>query len=982
MLNCQKLIKIMFITCFTLGIGGICNMGNAVPTLNNVLRSVPAPSTVKLNHDLTNWDRSGAIVMADNIEKPKHIVRVTSMYDKTSLYLAFEFKDPTPMINHVDPKTSVGMSWCGDTVQLRFNTSPDMADRPQNAINLVHIDGYWYTEGKQAVSYVVYADMTPGGKSVKSIEQAVGKGIEMSFKPDADGKGYLQIMKIDRKILRPEGEAYRRYEEMRLGIETMWGMSQYGQQAADRVVDLLNPKRPEREMFWANSPAYGKLKLMDEGNLEPCETALMWPSLVEKYEELQKDIKTPATPPAEIKPAEKAPNRPCLEEKDETQELLNKWFADGTAAGNAGDFYDNRDRDHAAIQMSLYPQLQRVAYTAKQKAKNEDYALFLGVLPHVAFGNSSTASQPERGGCNPRHAMVKKGSMAKLYKQYRGNNLYVYPAHHDYLPGHNGQGFYGDLLPINSLYTLLSKGSSGSDIPFLNAFIHTTAAFQPETKKILLKKGLLIPTLQSILRTSNTQVIKPEDYFTGKANPAVFRGDQINELKMVTAAHAMTPKDIVPLPMIKVIKEDRIRPGINAPENTPSEKLCDTPCVIGRVFRRWDRTMRMTVSASGSYDWMHRPLIYRWTLLQGDPKLVTIEPSKDGSTAKLAINWHDRFPVEDGSTIETNRVDIGVFASTGEGWSAPAMISVYCPDNELRTYDQQNRLVDIHYAAGDTKIGYDTQALLPAEGIPPYQIQDWTACINSEDIGLANELVRGRFNYKDLSEDIGLANELVRGRFNYKDLKIITTVCHKTYETFNRLKAAREANPPGSLNMRWITERNDAITSSQPLLKPLEIINISVKEVIEEFLNEWINDPEFYIANHEKIDAEAAKLGTVAVDELSKARQRLINLGIYQNTTDKGWKIHSVCAGDKPITERLTKYERLELQRFHLIILNKVMLPGILVREYKTNYVDFRIAKSTAQWMIFEYDKNSAVPVKIRVIKTDEDKAPLPLEDP
>ncbi len=940
-------------------------MGNAVPTLNNVLRSVPAPAAVKLDSDLSSWDRSGAIVMADDIVKPKHIVRVTSMYDKTSLYLAFEFKDPTPMINHVDPKESVGMSWCGDTVQLRFNTSPDMADKPANPIYLVHVDGYWYTEGEQAVSYVVYADMTPGGKSVKSIEQAVGKGIEMSFKPNADGKGYLQIMKIDWKILRPEGEAYRPFEEMRLGIETMWGISQYGQQAADRVVDLLNPKRPEREMFWANSPAYGKLILMDEGNLEPCETALMWPSLVEKYEELQKDIKTQATPPAEIKPAEKAPNRPCLEEKDETQELLNKWYADGTAAGNAGDYYDNRDRDHAAIQMSLYPQLQRVAYTTKQKAKNEDYALSLGVLPHVALGNSSTASQPERGGCNPRHAMVKKGSMSKLYKQYRGNNLYVYPAHHDYLPGHNGQGFYGDLLPINSLYTLLSKGSSGSDIPFLNAFIHTTAAFQPKTKEALLKKGLLIPTLQAILRASNNQVVKPEDYFTGKANPTVFRGDQINELKMVKAAHAMTPKDILPLPIIKVIKEDRIRPGINAPENTPSEKLCDTPCVIGRVFRRWDRTMRMTVSASGSYDWMHRPLKYRWTLLQGAPNLVTIEPSKDGRTAKLAINWHDRFPVEYGNTIETNRVDIGVFASTGEGWSAPAMISVYCPDNELRTYDQQNRLVDIHYAAGDTKIGYDTQALLPAEGVPPYQIRDWKAlvdCINGEGSGLANELLTHRYNPKDSM--------------------IITDAFQKMTKIFDKLKAAREANPPGSLNMRWITERSDAITSSQPLLKPLSIINISVKEVIEEFLNEWINDPEFYIANHEKIDAEAAKLSPTAVDELSKARQRLIDLGIYQNTTGKGWEIHSISPGDKPITERLTKYERLELQRFHLIILNKVMLPGILVREYKTNYVDFRITKSTAQWLIFEYEKDSKIPTKIRTIKTDEDKAPLPLEDP
>jgi hypothetical protein len=162
----------------------------------------------------------------------------------------------------------------------------------------------------------------------------------------------------------------------------------------------------------------------------------------------------------------------------------------------------------------------------------------------------------------------------------------------------------------------------------------------------------------------------------------------------------------------------------------------------------------------------------------------------------------------------------------------------------------------------------------------------------------------------------------------------------------------------------------------------LDIINISVKEVIERLLNEWINDPEFYTANHEKIEAEAAKPGPRPGEELTKARQRLVDLGIYKAKPADGWELHSICPGDKPITKRLTKYERLELQRFHLIKLNKVMLPGILVREYKTNYVDFRIAKSTAQWQIFEYKKNSNIPTKVRTIKTDDDKAPLPLEDP
>jgi hypothetical protein len=40
--------------------------------------------------------------------------------------------------------------------------------------------------------------------------------------------------------------------------------------------------------------------------------------------------------------------RPITTSPGELGELLRKWQQEGTAAGNVGDWYDNRDRGHSA----------------------------------------------------------------------------------------------------------------------------------------------------------------------------------------------------------------------------------------------------------------------------------------------------------------------------------------------------------------------------------------------------------------------------------------------------------------------------------------------------------------------------------------------------------------------------------------------------------------------------------------------------------
>ena len=111
-------------------------------------------------------------------------------------------------------------------------------------------------------------------------------------------------------------------------------------------------------------------------------------------------------------------------------------------------------------------------------------------------------------------------------------------------------------MPANTPYLLLSQGSSGSDVVFLDALVATLAALRPEVKRELAASGTLMPTLQMIFRMSNRPVAKPEDYLTGKAHPTAFEGSQVDAEKMVTLAHGIKPEVLPPMVQLKVLEED------------------------------------------------------------------------------------------------------------------------------------------------------------------------------------------------------------------------------------------------------------------------------------------------------------------------------------------------------------------------------------------------------------------------------------------
>src|SRR6516225_466331 len=176
--------------------------------------------------------------------------------------------------------------------------------------------------------------------------------------------------------------------------------------------------------------------------------------------------------------------KPITTASGKVGDLLRQWWKEGTAAGNVGDFYDNRDREHSPLNMTVYPQLQKITYSAEDLKFRRDWAAQGSVLPKVVFGNSSTSAPFLLGGSNPRHYYSSPRGLDILYQHYTHNNVYIYPEHRDHDPGHNGKGDgYGDAYPTNTPYLITSQGSSGSDQPFMHAVAHTLAAFRPGVKR-------------------------------------------------------------------------------------------------------------------------------------------------------------------------------------------------------------------------------------------------------------------------------------------------------------------------------------------------------------------------------------------------------------------------------------------------------------------------------------------------------------------
>jgi hypothetical protein len=394
-------------------------------------------------------------------------------------------------------------------------------------------------------------------------------------------------------------------------------------------------------------------------------------------------------------PPEAAAN-PVLgpEERDPEARFLRQWVFDGTAAGLAGVFYDNRDNGHSRLSARRFPQLTHIDYDEELRAREAHRSLAHAFLfPGPVLGNASLAIT---GGMNarslPRLAMTTPSEIAQAFVGYANNHLYVYPGHMDL--GRGG----GDVLPAMVPYFPISRGSSSSDRPLLDAMALALASMRPETRARLEAEGLIAPTLVMLLRFGLRDT---EGYLDPRAHPASIHRDRLRPGLMMSVAHDIRPDEIPPMVRLRVLTEDF---GDAAGLAQKGERLFDTPSAVARLWRNLEWTRSIVVSTAGTRDPNDRALEFHWLLLAGDPERVRIVPlDPAGRRARIEVDWHDAPFASAGRDEEGSRVEIGVIAWNGARYSAPAFVTVAFPAHQERIYapgpDGRMRLASVDYDA-------------------------------------------------------------------------------------------------------------------------------------------------------------------------------------------------------------------------------------------------------------------------------------------
>jgi hypothetical protein len=370
---------------------------------------------------------------------------------------------------------------------------------------------------------------------------------------------------------------------------------------------------------------------------------------------------------------------------------IEGWMKDGTASGNFGDLYVNRDNGHSALTLTNFPGLTPVVYGEAAKAKQINVGLPNGHFSYPVIGNASiaiTAGPFWRS--MPRAVQTDPMLPITTFQLMLANQCWFYPAHRDFTAE------TGDLYPVNMPYYIISKGSSGTDRPFMEAIAATMAAFRPDTKQALISRGLLVPTLQMILRATQKTLKTPDDYLTGLAHPIVFDAINLDVGAMVKMAHDLSPTNIPAPVVLRTLKDAKAEIGMDYFDLRP-EGLFDTPFAIARISRNvLTRTRSMTIEAlMPGVSAPTSPFI--WKVLQGDPAKITIKPlTPNGSQVEITIAYHGLYRPTPTAWM-TSRVEIGCFFKTGEHYAVPSIVSLAYLSNEDRLYRDDGMIQSVDY---------------------------------------------------------------------------------------------------------------------------------------------------------------------------------------------------------------------------------------------------------------------------------------------
>ena len=324
----------------------------------------------------------------------------------------------------------------------------------------------------------------------------------------------------------------------------------------------------------------------------------------------------------------------------------------GSSGGNVGDLYMNRDGRHSLLDIKSYPGLTSVQLDALGRTNRMDMSFPNILFPYPVFGNASLAmTMGPYWRSLPRAMLTTEARLlGRMERLYLSNQVWVYPSNADTAP----VGTNGDVFASIAPYWLTTAGRSFSDKPYLGGALEASRSLDPKVKAEIVRRGLLAPTVQALIRKSLKGVTNEVDYLSAKAHPSALPPKGLDLKRLKAAAKAMTVESIPPLAAVAVAMPP-LRQKLVVPELTYASAFA-----WAFVLRADEDVREFQLIAKGAEE-------FAFVQTHGTGVDVRIERLKP-DVAKVTIDRRGMSP--------TNRVDIMVCGRNAKtGWGAPSYVS-------------------------------------------------------------------------------------------------------------------------------------------------------------------------------------------------------------------------------------------------------------------------------------------------------------------
>ena len=334
--------------------------------------------------------------------------------------------------------------------------------------------------------------------------------------------------------------------------------------------------------------------------------------------------------------------------------VANLKLAAGTSEPSVGDLYMNRDGRHSPLNLNDFPGITDVRLDTKGRAGGQDRSFPNMLFPYPVFGNASlaiTAGPYWRS--LPRAMMTTEATLlGRMVKLYLSNQTWVFPSHADTAP----VGTNGDVFASVAPYWLTTAGRSYSDQPYLRGALEASRSFSPRVKAEIVKRGLLAPTIQALIRKSLKGVTNEVEYLSARAHPTALPPNGLDLARLTAAAKAMTVEAIPPLAVVSVAPAP-VRQKLAVPELTYASAFA-----WAFVLRADEQIRQFTITARGAETFF--AAVTHGANAEENVRISTVKPNVFMVTVDTSV------------LSPTNRVDVTVVGRNAKtGWGAPSYVS-------------------------------------------------------------------------------------------------------------------------------------------------------------------------------------------------------------------------------------------------------------------------------------------------------------------